>query len=522
MKFAVSVLLRWLLLLPICCLGNQWLFPPDDISTTGVDASDPVIVVDPNGNVVAIWLENDVVMSNSTIVKQPWSSPPSVVSGSGASSPQLVIDTGGNATAIWEEGGVIKSSTMPVGGSWPISPAVLSTSGASSPQIAVDGSGNLVAVWEQGGLIMSSTQLFGGSWNVTPDVISSSGASLPQVAANSEGDVVAVWQGTVGSVSTVFASTKSIAGSWGSAPSISSTGRNSGSPQVAIDPSGNVIAMWFRFDFSGDQYSHVVVQSALQPVGQSWESPVDVSSPGIRNPTDLTMKITYDGNLNPVAVWTSSYDGMLFNVEGAILNSDGWTVLSQVVSENQLAHDVDLTVDNAGNVYLVWMSLDPDTSAPAIRGTMSAFRTFQDFFWAQWTLSADGNSAYPSCMANGSPSRHVGVVAWVNYDGSNTKIQAITTGLTILQPPSSPAVVQQSVDYGVFTELYNVISWDASPSSNLWGYSILRNGLPLAQVSPDVLEFTDLNRDVSETVTYQISAIDNNGFESDTVSVTYP
>lgn len=521
MKIVVSLLLRCFLLLPIYCLSNQWAFPPDDISTTGIDASDPVIVVDPNGNVVAVWLENDVVMSNSTVVRTGWASPPSVVSGAGASSPQLVIDPNGNATAIWEESGVIKASTMPLGGSWPSSPAVLSTSGATSPQIAVDSIGNLVAVWEQGGLILSSTLLLGGSWNATPDVISSSGASFPQVSMNADGDAVAVWQGTVGSVSTVFASTKPVAGSWGSAPSISSVGVNSGYPQVAIDPSGNVVALWFRFDFADDQYTNVVLQSALQPAGGSWESPVNISAPGIRNPADLMIRVAYDGNFNPVAIWTSSYDGALFNIEASILNSEGWVVLPQIVSENQAVYDVNVAVDNAGNAYLVWMFLDPDTSLPAIQGTMSALKTFQDFFWAQWTLSTDGNSAYPSCMANGNPSNHYGVVAWTNYNGTNTVIQALTTKLTILQPPSSPLITLQSTDYGVYTEYYNVLTWDASPASNLWGYSILRNGLPLAQVGPDTLEYTDLNRDLTKKVTYEISAINNNGFESDTVSISY-
>ena len=101
-------------------------------------------------------------------------------------------------------------------------------------------------------------------------------------------------------------------------------------------------------------------------------------------------------------------------------------------------------------------------------------------------------------MANGNPSKHYGGLIWLNNNGVNNQVQTITTGLTILQPPSSPSVVQQTKNFGIVTEYYNVLSWKASQSVNLWGYTILRNNLSLTQVDFNTLQYTDLNQDQLE------------------------
>ena len=51
-------------------MGNEidtWSSPPDTISTTGVNASNPHIGMDAAGNVVALWLEGDAVISKASV-----------------------------------------------------------------------------------------------------------------------------------------------------------------------------------------------------------------------------------------------------------------------------------------------------------------------------------------------------------------------------------------------------------------------------------------------------------------------
>ena len=54
-----------------------------------------------------------------------------------ASEPQVVIDQEGNATAIWIENDAIITKTKTFNGSWSI-PEVLVNYGADAPQIAID------------------------------------------------------------------------------------------------------------------------------------------------------------------------------------------------------------------------------------------------------------------------------------------------------------------------------------------------------------------------------------------------
>ena len=147
--------------------SGQWPVPPDTISTPGVDASEQQIAVDINGNVVAVWIENDVVKSNSATVNGSWGPSINTLSGSGASNPQVEIDLNGTATALWIEGGVLEVAALALNGSWS-APSALSGAGASFPQLAIDSTGNLVATWIQGGEVLSATKLAGGGAGRSP------------------------------------------------------------------------------------------------------------------------------------------------------------------------------------------------------------------------------------------------------------------------------------------------------------------------------------------------------------------
>lgn len=87
-----------------------WAIPPDTISTKEQNASDPQVGIDSSGNVLAVWIENNVLMWSQKIIGKNWDSPKNL-SNSNASSPCLVVDASGNATAVWiEEDSVMASS----------------------------------------------------------------------------------------------------------------------------------------------------------------------------------------------------------------------------------------------------------------------------------------------------------------------------------------------------------------------------------------------------------------------------
>lgn len=503
--------------LPFICLAQQWPDPPVNISTPGQNASAQQVAVDLNGNVVAVWLENDMVKSNSATSSGGWGSAIATLSGTGASAPQVVIDSNGNATAVWVQNGIIQAASLPLNGIWPSSPDEISVSGASSPQIAIDTNGNVVAVWEESGVIQSATKLMGGTWPVSPDTISAAGASFPQVAIGSNGAIVAVWQGVVSSISTIYAASKLVSGSWGEPLVISSATINSVYPKIAVDESGHATAVWFRFDLSETTYSNVVVQSSSQPPGGSWSIPVDISSAGIKNPAELALAVVANPSEMAIAEWTTSYNGSLFNCEWNLFSNGTWMPKADVLQPgNLLAYDLDLSVDSMGNAYTAWMNYDDPSSSLIVQGGINDISGFSPGYFGQWTLSTGGANAYPCGQVCINGTTVYLSAAWVNFDGTHDNIQAITSNFSVLAPPSNLSVTANVNDFGVVSEIYNVLSWQASPSSRTNIYFIFRNGLYLATVDSNTFQYIDHNRTVGETVVYGVAGYDDKGCQSTT------
>jgi hypothetical protein len=493
---------------------------PVNISTPGQNATNQQVSVDINGNVVAVWIENGTVKSTSGTAGGGWSGTINTLSGSGASDPQVKIDLNGTATAIWVENGVIEASSLPLNGSWSAEVAISGT-GASSPELAVDTSGNLVAVWVQAGVIYSSTQPVGGSWSAIPTAISASGASSPQIAIGG-GNVVAVWQGVVSSTPTVYVALTTISGTWGTPAAISTASVNSSFPQIAVDASGNAIAIWFTYSLSGQAYSNVIVESSSLPSGGSWSTPVAISTlAGIRNPVDLVSYVAAGPNGTAIAAWTTSTDGSTFNIQYDIYSNGSWSAINGLILINLLSFDFDLTTGPLGYAGLVWMSYNSTSSSVIVQATVTDLVGVSAGFINPLPVSVGGDNAFPDISLNSSGTTSYAVVAWGNWNGANTVIQAVQIVYHVLQPPSNLAVVQQGNNYGVFTELYNTLSWTASPSANVINYFIFRNGQYLTALNGSTLTFIDHNRPVSETVTYSVSAGDIFGAESTLASITF-
>jgi hypothetical protein len=64
-----------------------------------------------------------------------------------------------------------------------------------------------------------------------------------------------------------------------------------------------------------------------------------------------------------------------------------------------------------------------------------------------------------------------------------------------VDPPSRLQGVQKKNDFGLVYELYNQLSWRASPSPQTVGYTIYRDGARIAQVNALTLTYQDHNRE---------------------------
>jgi hypothetical protein len=526
MKKLVECLLA--VILPIVMYGEiVWTTPPNILSTPGQNATNPQVGVDTSGNLVATWLEGGSLYSKFQPYGSTWSIPADLLTNKGASSPQLMVDENGNATAIWVESGVVKAASKLWGGVWS-APATLSALGAVTPQAGVDSSGNVVVVWERGGVIESSTQLFKGGWSLIPDVLSAIGATSPQLSVGSNGAVVCVWSAAGAAANAIYTSNKTVSGGlWTASQSISNPSINSVYPVVVVDANGNATAAWFTYIPNGSFYGNVVVETASQPTGGSWTSPIDITADphtGIINPDLLFLRLTCDGMGNVIALWNNSQDGSNFMIHANILPvGQSWIGAADLILNNAYALGGNVTADSVSYAlaaYMAYNSPSGNLEIHAMATNLNALK-FINYWGDLQTISIGNLNGYPTIAGTivGGTTHYLGAL-WINNNGSNTTIQAVTGTGNVLLPPSNLMISQNTTDLGFYTDHSNTLTWTLSPSPEATGYVIARNGLFIAQVDATTLQYSDYNRDPMANDSYTIATIDVNNNQSSTVQIT--
>ena len=504
-----------------------WTSPPETISVTGEDSTNPVVVMDPSGNAIALWIGNGFVKSSVMLSGFDWGSI-SVVSASGASDPFLIVDQAGNATAAWIRSGAVETASLPVGGSW-TSPTVLSSSGASSIHMAVDQPGDVVVVWARGGNIESATQLFGGSWPVSPDVIMSTAAAAPRVsiggvAPNTE--VMVVWHGSgMFSNTVIYEADKIMGGSWGAPQPVSDTSLNGQFADIAVDSNGNALAIWYQYTVMGSYFTDITVQTSKKPFGSTWSSAGSFNDAGQRNPADLLARVAFDINGNAMAIWTDSLDDASFMIQSSILPVNGtWMNPIDLASSNLYAYHFNFTINEFSSAFIAYMVYDPTVPGVLIQSSGSYI---PEVFEKNWTISnvisQGSQNGFPSIASSlGASSTNNLVAVWVSYDGMNTVIQSATGSNHNALAPTSLNVTQSFNNLNVFQEYYNILTWQDSTSTGVKGYYIIRDGIFLSEVLPGVMQYIDDNREPGVPVTYQLITTTSRAFQSMPATITYP
>jgi hypothetical protein len=504
-------------------MGNDisWSFPPTALSNASVNSSDPHIAMDSSGNVVAVWVENGFVKSNTKLVSSGWGTT-ATLSGSGGSFPRVAVAPSGNAAAVWVEGGVVKGASKTFGGSWS-SVTNLSTAGGASPDVAADVAGDFVAAWVRSGSVESSTKLSGGAWQTHVTITSTSAAS-PQVAIGGSGAqtrAVIVWHGTVSGTTNAYAATKLISGSWSAQTAISNAAHNAQFADVAVDANGNAVAVWYQYDLVGSLYSNVIVQSASRLASGNWTPSVGLSAPGVRNPANLAARVGFDAYGNAMAVWNTSFDGETFNIQSAVLPVRGnWTAPIELL-KSVYSYQASMAVSSLGDVLATYMFYNG--VALQIQSSEADISGFTGNVWSvPLTVSSGTQNGYSHVAATLTGNIINAATVWVTQSGAHTVIQASTGQRTVVLPPSALSVVQTTNNVGVFTEYYNTLSWTASSDPGVVGYLIYRNGMFLEQVDASVLSIVDHNMVQTGAVTYGVSAVNVQQSHSAIVNVNYP
>jgi hypothetical protein len=239
------------------------LSPVQTLSPAGQNAGFPRVAVDPAGDAVFVWTRSDG--TNDRIQARARSaagtlSPVQTLSqgGQDASQPYVGVDTDGDAVVSWErsDGTNARAQARARSGAGTLSPVrTLSASGQSGldPRVAVDGDGDAVVTWGRfdGTTFRAQARARSAAGTLSPvQNLSDPGerASSPSVAINDGGEAAFAWGRSDVANSRLEARTRSAAGILQPLTVLSPPGVDAVASQVDVDPDGDAVVTWLRFD----------------------------------------------------------------------------------------------------------------------------------------------------------------------------------------------------------------------------------------------------------------------------------
>jgi hypothetical protein len=347
--------------------GVATLIETDNIS----DASDPQIAVNASGNALAVWAQHDGahrnIVANHYTVGTGWGTAVLIETDNAgnANQPQVVMDANGNGLAVWTQDDDVHMNVMAnrytAGSGWgTAAPIETNNVGeAFEPRIAIGANGNALVVWRQDDgpgtrmNIWSNRYTAGSGWG-TAELIETDNvgdAYSPRVALDANGNGQAVWSQFDGTRQNIVANRYTAGSGWGTEAIIRGVG-NADSPRIAFDPSGNALAVWVQSD--GARYS---LWSSRYLAGTGWgtaalietDNAGDVGSP----------QVAFDANGNALAVWGQS-DGMRINIwTNRYTAGSGWGTAALLETDNAGdANEPQIAIGANGQALAVWYQSD--------------------------------------------------------------------------------------------------------------------------------------------------------------------
>jgi hypothetical protein len=241
-------------------------------------------------------------------------------------------------------------------------------------------------------------------------------AAYPQIAIDTTGNAIAVWEQFDGSRYNIKANRYVLNVGWGTPVTIESGSGDARNPRIAMDPNGNAIAVWEQFN--GTRYS---IFANRYTAGGSWGSAVaiDASSTG----TSANPQIAMDSNGNAFAVW-EQYDAAMtrdsiranrYAVSGSAWGTEA-TIDSGGTGNTGASANPRVVVGSGGGAIAVW-----EQSA----GGLSNIRA--NVYAGGWgtaeLIETDntGNAYFPKVAVDSSGNA---IAVWEQFNGTRYSIRA--------------------------------------------------------------------------------------------------
>lgn len=375
---------------------NGWGKPERiDQTTTGQVGDSLSVSINEQGDAIVVWPVYDfsstpfsTVWSSYYDHKRGWQKPVKIQDDDTADAgfPMVVMDKQGNAVAIWNQNNTVYDRTNVYANyyekhrGWTGSKMIQSDDSVLSiaDSLTINEEGTIVAMWSQldfsdgnpqTGLVTSYFNKRKG-WQ-TPQFVTHEDAGSPSIALNERGDSMAVW--TVMNPETrqynVKASMRPAKDKWGDSQSIQSDPYvDSSNVQIAMDNKDNALVIWLGQEFSYFGPSPIDVYSNRYTKASGWanEEAVDEAAPY------TVPQLAMDEHDNAIAVWEKTSPGpnpyVTFHDVYAYHYSpaDGWD--SNQALDNYDADSVypKVGMSESGDAVAIWEQTDNNEQGPTV------------------------------------------------------------------------------------------------------------------------------------------------------------
>ena len=454
---------------------------------------------------VALALTLVALGAASSAAATTWSDPVTISSTGYA--PQVVVAPNGDVTAVWVNtvegaGLIVQASTKPAGSST-FGPTVDLTNlvpDVTAPSATVAGDGSVTVAWmvfdESSTIVQAATKpggrpAFGLPQNVSlpaKKAVYGLPPSAPAVAASGDGSVTVAWAQYNGLGYVVQAATR-LAHKSGFAPpvNLSLTGLaledpSYQAPSVAMTPGGATTVVWLRpFGSSSDAIWQIQAASrprAVAPFG----GPETI---GETAPIDSGPRVAMEPGGTTTAVWGQATSGLDMKIVGSTRLTGTTAFSSQLSSLSSSGAGEPQIVAGADGTFMVaWIQainghdvVEVATKAPV-----------DNEFGTATPLSDTGSDAY------GSPQIAIGpdgsaTVAWEQFAdppyNTRTGIQAATRAAGESEFGSPVALTEEATsgDSAAYPDV--AIGWDGS-ANVIWQEAGSANGIRIASTASTV------------------------------------
>jgi hypothetical protein len=293
---------------------------------------------------------------------------------------------------------------------------------AALPALAANGGGEAIALWTQYDGIYASRYLPQSGWQArgaVSDVSSAYGFTDPTVAMNGNGQAVAMWRETDNAFyHRVRAAIFTPAGGWGMAATLSVNDTSGGSlPQIAVDASGNALAVWIERESLFAPW-RLVVSRFIAGSG-TWELALRLDSDAIGEPTN-SAHVAMNAAGEAMVLWpapsgTLGTDALWVRRLAA---NGGWSDAQLLDPAASGPPEQRIAMDAIGNAMAVWKKFD-NPSFPSI------WSIGYDALSGSWgtAVAVESNNVNrataPQIAFDGNGQA---VAVWVQFDGTQELI----------------------------------------------------------------------------------------------------